>query len=160
MRLEKNILTYDCCYLARAYLPRVWWTDGALTSIRAGTDVRVSYGESVRELHANALHDWFEDYGAVFGWIPVTDLSELQAAANGGGVCIIVAQRTNTNAAGHISAVVPEHREIRARRNRDGDVVRPVESQAGRSNHRASVRAGSPWWHGDRFRSFGFWRHA
>ena len=154
-----NIYTHDYCYLAGVYLPRVWWKDAALQEIRSGPAPRVSYGGTVRELNANALHDWFEDYGSSFGWKRVLDLDVLQAAANNGEVCIIVAQRRDLNRSGHITAVVPEHDRSHAIRGATGEVLRPLESQAGVKNYRFFAKS-KAWWMDRRFQSFSFWRHS
>ena len=152
-----NIYAYDYCYLAGVFLPRIWWTGPALRRIRDGDDVSVSYGDTVREMNANMLHDWFEDYGASFGWQNEISLDTLQEAANEGEVCVIVAQRKDLGRSGHIVAVVPENDKARATRNRAGRVLHPVESQAGTKNFRFKV-GNSQWWQQDKFRSFGFWR--
>jgi len=153
-----NIYAYDYCYLARVYLPRVWWTDKALHQIRDGQEVPVKYGDTVRELNANMLLDWLEDYGLIFGWKRVVNLDVLQAAANNGEACIIVAQRKDLNRSGHITTVVPEYDNFQAARNPTGEVLRPVESQAGVKNHRFVTKA-KAWWVDARYESFGFWRH-
>ena len=127
--------------------------------IRDRQQVLVKYGDTVRELNANALHDWLEDYGPAFGWKRVGDREVLQAAANHGEVCVVVAQRKDLNRSGHIAAVVPEHDGLQAARNAGGEVRRPLESQAGAKNHRFTVKP-SAWWKGVNFQSFGFWRHA
>lgn len=154
-----NIYAYDYCYLAKVYLPRVWWTERALGAIRGGDEVTVRYGDTVREINANTLYDWLGDCGSVFGWKRVMDLDELQAAANNGDVCVIVAQRRDLNRSGHITAVIPEQDAVTARRNAGGEVTEPVQSQAGRQNFRASTAPGR-WWVGAQFRAYGFWRHA
>jgi predicted chitinase len=153
-----NIYAHDFCYLAGTYLPRVWWTDKALLQLKDDVEVPVQYAKTVREMNANMLFDWLEDYGALFGWKRVFDLDVLQAAANIGEVCIIVAQRKNLNQSGHITAVVPEHDGFSAVRNTAGEISRPLESQAGRKNHRFSVKP-TRWWLGGNFRNHGFWRH-
>jgi predicted chitinase len=153
-----NIYAYDYCYLAGTYLPRVWWRENALGQIQTGTVAPVRYGQTVRELNANMLHDWFEDYGAAFDWRRVFTLDELQASANNGGVCIIVAKRRNLNSSGHISVVAPEHDGNTAVRNEEGEVLRPLESQAGLTNHRLFVKP-ERWWTDARYDAFGFWRH-
>jgi hypothetical protein len=154
-----NIYAYDYCYLAGVYLPRVWWTDEALRQIDAGQQVTIAYDETVRELNANMLHDWFEAYGPAYGWTRVLTLDGLQEAANKGEVCIIVAQQRDRSRSGHIVAVVPEHEEFIAARNAAGEVERPVESQAGVQNHRCCVKPRA-WWTDARYQSFGFWQHA
>jgi predicted chitinase len=153
-----NIYTYDYCHLARVYLPRVFWTAAALRRLRDGEDVPVHYDDTVRELNANSLHDWLQDEGPRFGWVRVTNLDVLQAAANAGEVCLICAKRRDLNRSGHIVAVVPEQPAFRAARNAGGEVLRPVESQAGRTNHRLIVKP-TAWWRDEQFQSFGFWRH-
>jgi predicted chitinase len=153
-----NIYAYDFCYLAGVYLPRVWWTDKALMQIKDDLDVPVKYAKTVREMNANMLLDWFEDYGAVYGWKRVFDLDVLQAASNSGEVCIIVAQRQNLNRSGHITVVAPEHDGFSVPRNAKGEILQPLESQAGSKNHRFIVK-NTPWWLGHNFRNYGFWRH-
>jgi len=153
-----NIYAYDYCYLAGAYLPRVWWRGPALRQIGDGVPVEVAYGSTVLELNANALFEWFVDYGRDFGWRAEHDLDTLQGSANNGGVCVIVAKRFDPNAAGHISVVAPESRTARARRSADGTVRAPVESHAGARNRKLHV-APRRWWIADKFQAFGFWRH-
>ena len=153
-----NIYATDFAYLCDAYLPRVWWTDRALLRLRAGERVAVEYGRTVRELNANALYDWLEDFGPAFGWKREVELTALQAAANVGEVCVIVARRADLNRPGHITAVVPETGDAKAVRNAQDEVVRPLESQAGTRNVLRAPPA-SAWWQGSRFQAFAFWRH-
>ena len=152
-----NIYAHDYCYLAGAYLPRVWWTASALAAIRAGRDVEPRYAETVRELNANMLLDWLEEFGPAFGWVRAMQLDVLQAGANRGEVCVLVAQRADLNRSGHVVAVVPESEGLVAARSA-GAVARPVESQAGTRNHRRVVKP-SLWWAASRFQAFGMWRH-
>lgn len=153
-----NIYAYDFCYLGGVYLPRVWWTDSAIVRITCGETVPNRYGETVRELNANALHDWLEDHGPGFGWRPEIDLTTLQAAANAGEVCLIIGKRKDLNRSGHVSMVVPEHGDFVARRGPSGDVIRPVESQAGTNNFKCAVNHAA-WWLNTRFQSCAYWRH-
>jgi predicted chitinase len=153
-----NIYAYDYCYLANVYFPRVWWTEKALYRIREGQEESIIYGDTVRELNANMLFDWYEDYGLNFGWKRVVNLDVLQSAANNGEVCIIIAQRKDKNRSGHIVAVVPEHDKFWAARNSSGEIMRPVESQAGIKNYRLVTKT-KAWWVEARYESFSFWRH-
>lgn len=153
-----DIYAYDFCYLANVYLPRVWWRGPALRQLGDGASVGIAYGHSVVELNANALFDWLIDYGDDFGWVVAHDLDTLQAAANNGEVCLIVAKRADQNAAGHISAVLPERPGLAARRRRDGSVAAPVESYAGPRNRPLHVAA-RRWWIAEKFSAFSFWRH-
>jgi hypothetical protein len=150
-----NIYAYDYCYLANAYLPRVWWTSKAILTITSGKVLQPIYGETVSELNANSLHDWLADYGVKFGWQRTFDLTELQANANDGGVCIVAGKRKDINRPGHICAVVPENDGHRANR-KNGAVTVPLQSSAGASNFRYG---GSIWWTSDKFSSFSFWIH-
>jgi hypothetical protein len=129
-----------------------------LHQIRDGQEVTVKYDATIRELNANMLHDWLEDYGLIFRWKRVVNLDVLQAAANNGEVCIIVARCKDLNRSGHITVVVPEHDNFQAARNPSGEVLRPVESQAGVQNHRFVTKA-KKWWLDARYESFSFWRH-
>jgi len=151
-----NIYAYDYCYLARAYLPRVWWTRPALKKLSSGETVAVKYGSTVGELNANSLHNWFEAFGAQFGWTQTSDSSILQNAANEGRVCIITGRRKDLSRSGHICAVVPETPSHRAQR-RGSEVLIPLQSQAGSRNFRYG---GKKWWIDSNFSKFGFWIHS
>ena len=92
-------------------------------------------------------------------WKRVLSLDVLQAAANNGEVCMVVAQRADLNRSGHITAVVPEQNDHSATRNAAGEILRPLESQAGRINYRFYSKP-KAWWSDKRFHAFSFWRHA
>lgn len=139
-----NIYAHDVCYLANAYLPRVWWTGGALLRIRSGETVPVLYGKTVEELNANSLLTWLADFGAAFGWHRTLELNALQEAANQGAIGIIVARHQDANRSGHIAVVEREGADLEAARTGAG-VTRPITSQAGRRNHRRQVPP-QPWW--------------
>ena len=153
-----NIYACDYCYLAGVYLPRVWWTDAALHSLRADAAVEPKYGVTVGELNANALYAWLRDFGPSFGWRPRASIDELQAAANQGQVAVICARRKLLSSPGHIAVVVPETAPpLVAERN--GEFLRlPLQSQAGRHNYCFSCGPGR-WWEGVQFAAFGFWTH-
>jgi predicted chitinase len=154
-----NIYAYDYCTRAGAYLPRVWWRDQSLRVIEAtGAAPEPRYGNTVRELNANMLLEWFEDYGEAFGWRRETCLDVLQSEANRGGVCVIVAQHRDANRSGHIAAVAPENGAHAAKRSAAGRVLRPLESQAGTKNHRFVTKS-SAWWAAERYQDFGFFCH-
>ncbi len=153
-----NIYACDYCYLAGVYLPRVWWTDLALQRLATGEVPAAAYGQTVRELNANALHDWLDDHGTHFGWHREFDLTTLQAAANAGEACLIVGKRQDLNRSGHIVAVVPESPGFKALRDAALEVLRPVESQAGVNNFQFAVNR-TAWWRNGKFQSYAFWRH-
>jgi hypothetical protein len=150
-----NIYAYDYCHLAGAYLPRVWWTPGALDRLRRGQPESPVYGRSVTELNANSLFAWLKQHGSSFGWARTFDVTTLQDAANSGQVAVICAENRKPNRSGHISAVVPETASNEAVRN-GATVIRPLQSQAGRSNVRYMTQQ---WWTRDTFRDWGFWTH-
>lgn len=154
-----NVYAADFCYLASAYLPRVWWTDASLLRIAQGQGVPVLAESTVRELRADDLFAWLVDIGPRFGWRRVFDASALQAAANAGGVALICADRDAPGRPGHITVVVPEVGAHRAERDADGHVSQPLQTQAGARNLRYGS-AGRDWWLGSEFRDRGFFVHA
>lgn len=152
-----NIYAYDYVFMSDAYLPRVWWTSQALLKLQAGQAVPVKYGETVGELSANALNDWFKSWGEHFGWRRVFSLTEMQDAANQGRVCITVARsKPHThNGHGHIVAVVPETGTFKAVRH-NGEVTKTLQSQAGNHNHDYITQR---FWDDGSYADFGHWVH-
>ncbi|HEU4552832.1 MAG TPA: hypothetical protein VFS25_08360 [Chitinophaga sp.] len=150
-----NIYAYDYCYLAKAYLPRVWWSGKALTRLAKGETVPVTYGDTINEITANGLYNWFNDFGDDFGWQRMFDLTAFQEEVNKGKVGIIVAQRTVLSLSGHIVAVIPEDAANKAIRV-GGQVTMVLQSQAGAKNKRAVT---SQWYLSSKFRGFGCWLH-
>ena len=155
-----NIYAADFCYLAGVYLPRTWWKASALAKIAAGLPPpAVLYDETIRELRADDLLAWLQEFGPSFGWRPVFDASALQQVANDGGMGLICADRATEGRPGHITVVVPETAAVKARRDADDFVVIPVQSQAGASNLERFV-GGSAWWQDMvTFRDRGFFIH-
>src|SRR5262249_5911588 len=102
---------------------------------------------------------WLRDFGARFGWRQTGTLTKLQQAANQGAIGIIVARRKEDGRSGHIVAVVPETAEKRAKRDASGEVVAPLQSQAGARNFRYTT-GGLNWWKGGQFAESAFWLHA
>ncbi len=152
-----NIYAYDYCYLCRAYIPRVWWTQRSVIELARGNQIPVLYGDTVTELNANSLHDWLCDFGPDFGWTRTFDPDEAQVSANNGKVVVVCAKRVTTNRPGHICAIVPETDPFVARRKVDGGIANPLQSQAGSSNYK--YKAANRWWTSSRFQSFGIWVH-
>ncbi len=129
-----NIYAYDVISALGGYLPRVWWNDDVLPRIQAGEQVEPIYGETIHEMNANALTVWFDEWGAYFGWDLAGDMTEAQQAANNGELSIIVAANKNPKRSGHITVVMPETPGHEATSNEAGEVVVPMQSQAGRNN--------------------------
>ncbi len=157
-----NIYAYDYCYLAKCYIPRIWWTSLYISKLEKGINVEISYGNTVREINANELYNWLEDYGIQFGWRRVFNLTDLQDYANQGKVCLICAQRKNLNHSGHICAVVPENNAVNAVRD-NKQVKFPLQSQAGATNSKYFSQMNSSnknWWQRPtKYKAFGFWVH-
>ncbi len=153
-----NIYAHDYCHLAGVYLPRVWWTPTALMALAQGKVVDPHLGSTIAEVRANHLHEWLRDFGLSFGWRAAGSLTELQTEVNQGAVGVIVALRKESRKPGHISVVVPETLDHRARRAASGEVVAPLQSQAGTSNFRHGPGK-TNWWLGTQFADFGFWLH-
>jgi hypothetical protein len=86
-------------------------------------------------------------------------LSKLQLEVNQGAIGLIVARRKEDGLSGHIVVVVPETNEHRARRNMAGEVIAPLQSQAGTTNFGYTTGKLS-WWKDERFADSAFWLHA
>lgn len=153
-----NVYAADFCYLAGLYLPRTWWTDSALMRIATGEALTAAYGSTIREMRADDLHAWLIEFGSSFGWQRVFDATALQAAANGGGVGVVCADRDAAGKPGHITIVVPETEAHKAKRDADGNVRLPLQSQAGAVNYRYST-GDRAWWLDPMFRSYVFFVH-
>ncbi|MCW4463870.1 SH3 domain-containing protein [Sphingomonas sp. BT-65] len=148
-----NIYAHDVAYAADVYLPRVWWTDKAIAELKAGRQVAAQYDVTIREMNANAIHNWLIDYGAHFGWKRTFSLTDLQECAKRGGIATICARRKDLARSGHIVIIAPETADVKARRDANGRVTMPVQSQAGSVNFERRVPA-SAWWADTRFSSF------
>lgn len=154
-----NIYAHDYCHLAGVYLPRVWWTASALTRFAQGEEVLPQFNATIEEMRANMLFGWLRDFGLDFGWRQTGSPTKLQDAANQGAVCLIVARRQSDGPPGHITAVAPETPHHAARRNAAGEVIAPLQSQAG--SHNFCLSAGTAnWWQHERFAESAFWIHA
>ena len=117
------------------------------------------YDDTIRELRADDLLAWLQEYGPGFGWQPVFDASALQQAADNGGVGLICADRATEGRPGHITVVVPETTALQATRDADGFVLLPVQSQAGASNSARFVGSAAWWADMVTFRDRGFFVH-
>jgi hypothetical protein len=112
-----NIYAHDYCHLAGVYLPRVWWTPGAIEALAQGESVEALYDQTIEEQRANDLFRWLRDFGPRFGWRQTGMLSKLQLEVNQGAIGLIVARRKEDGLSGHIVVVVPETNAHRAWRN-------------------------------------------
>jgi hypothetical protein len=153
-----NIYCHDFCHLAGAYLPRVWWSAPALLALARGEEVRPLIGDTIHEMRANDLFRWLRDFGPIFGWRQTGTLTKLQLAADQGGIAAIVARRKDNNRSGHIVMVVPETETQRAKRDAQGNVTSPLQSQAGVTNFRHGTSQPG-WWNKETFAEHAFWIH-
>jgi hypothetical protein len=153
-----NIYAHDFCHCAGAYLPRVWWTARALVALAQGQAVLPQLGSTISEVVANDLFAWLRDFGSGFGWRQTGSLTKLQTEVNQGAVGLVVARRREGGRPGHIAMAVPELGDWRAKRDAAGEVVAPLQSQAGASNFRYGTGK-KDWWRGEQFAEFAFWLH-
>ncbi|HEV8582476.1 MAG TPA: hypothetical protein VGX68_25700 [Thermoanaerobaculia bacterium] len=154
-----NIYAHDYCHLAGCYLPRVWWSGAAIEALAQGKTVEPLLGKTIDEQRANNLFRWLRDFGLRFGWRQTGTLTKLQTEVNQGAIGLLMARRVIDGKPGHIVAVVPETADHQARRNAAGEVVAPLQSQAGVTNFRyGTSKVG--WWTDEKFAEFAFWLHA
>ena len=153
-----NIYAHDYCHLAGVFLPRVWWTQRAVTDLALGKTVQPLIENTITEVRANNLFRWLREFGADFGWRQTGTPNKLQDAANQGAVGLIIARRKQDGRSGHVTMVVPETGGHLARRNAAGEVTAPLQSQAGTVNFRFGTGKAN-WWLGDQFAESAFWIH-
>ncbi len=153
-----NIYACDVCYFSHAYLPRVWWYSRSIRKLQSGQPVEVSYGETVHELNANALHDWLNEWGDDFRWSRITThADDFQNLVNGNGsIGLICARNRDRARSGHITVVLPETDQLKATRQA-GRVIYPLQSQAGGENIKYFSAQKGAWWTWERFDSFGMY---
>ncbi len=152
------VYAHDYCHLAGVYLPRVWWTDAALARIALGAKPPPLLGNTVREMGSDDLARWLRDFGAHFGWRRTGSVSSLQREADQGAVALIAAEGAHDGRGGHLAIIVPETPRRGARRNAAGEVIAPLQSQAGAAPMRCGT--GTPeWWKDPRYADAAFWMH-
>ena len=154
-----NIYAHDFCTLAGAFLPRVWWTGDAIERLARGETVDPKLGATIDEQRANDLFRWLRSFGLRFGWRQTSTLTKLQTEASIGAIGLVVARRVEDGRPGHITVVIPETGEFRAKRDSGGDVIAPLQSQAGASNFARGTGALN-WWKKETFADSAFWLHA
>lgn len=133
-----NVFGHDYAFLMGAFVPRMWWSysRAQLEEFEKNGEFPAPvYGQNTYEMNANALHDWFSEWGHRFGWsllgVPEGDtLGSAQDLANQGRVVIMTGD-TGSGTPGHITAIVPETATAKAVRDEEGRVVRPLQSEAG-----------------------------
>ncbi len=154
-----NIYAHDYCHLAGVYFPRVWWSGPALMTMAKGGKVEPLIGDTIDEQRANDVFRWLVNFGLAHGWQRVSDLTTLQEHANTGGVALIIARRKEEGRSGHVTIVAPETDAQKAKRDAQGLVTVPLQSQAGSVNF-SYGRGTQDWWLHERFADSAFWIHA
>lgn len=152
-----NIYAFDYVNIAGGYIPRVFWNKKAVADLEAGKDVEAIYPTktvtgTITELNANDLYLWFEAFGSKFGWRKAISMDEAQEAANAGKIVCISGIRKERKYSGHITCVVPENGDHKAKRGTDGKVIIPLQSQAGAQNFQFYV---GDWYKGKQFEAYG-----
>lgn len=154
-----NVYSYDYCYFSKVYLPTVWWTDESLQKVLNGQEVEPVFEETADRIYSSAIHDWFLEWGASFGWKRMNNVDEVQNAVNtNGGIGIICAKRKIKGLSGHIVPVVPETDLHQAYRE-NGIVVYPLQSQAGKLNYNYFSEVRKDWWNDELYSSHVFYYH-
>jgi hypothetical protein len=154
-----NVYSYDYCYFSKVYLPTVWWTDEALEKIMQGQEIEAIFEQTVDRIYSSAIHDWFLQWGASFGWKRMFTADEIQNKVNtNGGIGIICAKRKEKGLSGHIVPVVPETDLHKAYRE-NGIVVYPLQSQAGKVNYNYFSEDRKDWWNDELYSSYVFYYH-
>lgn len=154
-----NVYSYDYCYFSKVYLPTVWWTDEAIEKILQGQDEEAVFEETVERIYSSAIHDWFLEWGASFGWERMFTADEIQNKVNtNGGIGIICAKRREKGLSGHIVPVVPETSLHKAYRE-NGVVIYPLQSQAGKVNYNYFSEVRKDWWNDELYSSYVFYYH-
>jgi hypothetical protein len=154
-----NVYSYDYCYFCKVYLPTVWWTDEALEKILKGQDQEAVFEQTVDRIYSSAIHDWFLEWGASFGWKRMFTADEIQNKVNTeGGIGIICAKRKEKGLSGHIVPVVPETDSHKAYRE-NGVVIYPLQSQAGKLNYNYFSEVRKDWWNDELYSSYVFYYH-
>lgn len=153
-----NVYATDFSHACGVYLPRVWWSSTAESSLAAGNSVVPSYGKTVVELSANGLFRWLAGpHSSTFGWQRTDSLTTAQQAANGGLPVVLCCRKKVEASPGHIAVVAPETSTTTALRDAAGDVVVPVTSQAGAKNFKLGVT--TSWWTASDMAEWGLWIH-
>ena len=141
-----NIYTFDFCFFAKVYIPRLRWTDKAIALLEKGNEVPLVFDDTIRPFYSNYIYDWFEQSSGIFGWEKIDDVDALQTKVNeNGGVGIIAAKRFILNKSGHVVVVVPETETQKAFRV-NGKVLCPLQSQAGMNNYNYFSKIRGAWW--------------
>jgi hypothetical protein len=190
-----NVYAYDVVCALGAYMPRVWWNEWYLADLEKGTIAVVGvdeyraaqkqatakgqastptslgkiasiWNETTHELSANMLADWFNRWGAKFGWRRTADMAEAQSQADGGKVVVISASKKDASA-GHVSVVIAQDHTVGSKlkapdattidkttkkETSTGQMGAPLQTQAGETNFMYGVGHNGQWWNAPEMR--------
>jgi hypothetical protein len=149
-----NIYAYDYCKAMGVYLPRVWWTAGALEKIQRGEVVKAEYGKTIMEMNANALYAWLVTWGGAYGWERAA-FDDAQSNVNMGAAGVICGGRKDPARPGHIAVIVPESVEHGRAMWHEGMCLAPLQCQAGALNK--DYWHGAGWWSANIYKAVGTW---
>jgi hypothetical protein len=119
----------------KPFFPRLWWSSQALSYLEKGLPISLIYGNTVFEMNANAIFDWFLEWGEVYGWTIKSyskdeiHMKDVQQLVNNGKVAYVIGKHSNPSHSGHVTCVVPEIGNYRY-----SDELGLVQSQAGATN--------------------------
>ncbi|WP_264537474.1 hypothetical protein [Flavobacterium sp. N1736] len=154
-----NVYSYDYCYFSKVYLPTVWWKPEFLEKVLQGQEIEAVFEQTVDRIYSSAIHDWFLEWGASFGWKRMFTVDEIQNKVNAnGGIGIICAKRKIKGLSGHIVPVIPENDSNKAYRENE-KVVYPLQSQAGKLNYNYFSEVRKDWWNDALYSSHVFYYH-
>jgi hypothetical protein len=131
----------------------------AIEALALGQIVEPKMGKTITEQRANAIFAWLRDFGLRFGWRQTGTLTKLQMEVNQGAIGLIIARRTDNERPGHMTVIIPETGDAKAKRAENGDVIAPLQSQEGATNFRRGTGK-LDWWKGAQFAESAFWLHA
>jgi hypothetical protein len=91
-----------------------------------------------------------QQWGPSFGWSRAASMTAAQDAANAGSAVALLGANIRSSEPGHISVVLAEKGDLTAARNAAGEVIAPLQSQAGGVNFKhdnnSSGEGSAQWW--------------
>lgn len=134
-----NVYTTDVCYAAGVYLPRIWWYSHFIErALKNDPGLQIIYGKTVKEMSADSLFVWLENFGSYFGWKKISNAHEIQTMVNDGCIGIISGTDYDPKGPGHITVVLSEKQGYKAKYKiiENSKILVPLQSQAGYYNHK------------------------
>ena len=131
-------------------------TSKVLRTLNGQKVIGPEYGVTVTEQSANDLTAWMNKWGKPkFGWEQLANAEAAQEEANKGNIVVILAANKRSGHSGHVSVVIAESGDHKAKRDDKGKVEVPLQSQAGAKNFKYGT--GGTWWSDKNHKDGGFW---